>query len=177
MPHYHEDRSSVPRTIIKGPAEWYMVVTPKAAVSLASLVSPKQWREPVSKKGRRMALQERHWRVSASAHLARVQAFKRKIELLWKLSSLHLRKFSSAPFSLLSLTLFLPQFQIKPAQESGPSFPGELAVSGGGGWGRAHTCILTSVFPSSLQHTPALHPCQSHSITYFVQTLQLCSPG
>lgn len=35
------------------------------------------------------------------AHLAHTQAAKEKIELLWKLSSLHLRKFSAAPFSLL----------------------------------------------------------------------------
>lgn len=115
-------------------------------------------REPVSKKGRRVALQERHWRVSASAHLAHGQAFKRKRELLWKLSSLHLQKFSAASFSLLLLTLFLSQFQIKPVQESRPPFPGKLAVSGGGRWDRAHTCILTSVFPYSLQQHPRSPP-------------------
>lgn len=132
-------------------------------VSLAYLVSPKQMREPVSKKGGQVALQERHRRVSASAHLAHLQAFKKNTELLWKLSSLHLRKVS-APFSLLSLTLFLPQIQIKPTQKSRPPLPpgaAKVAVSRGE---RAEPTLgcWSSLPPAH----PSSRPLPAHSIPY-----------
>lgn len=122
-------------------------------VSLAYLVSPKQMREPLLKEGRAGGSSgktpQSECLCPPCAHL---QAFKKNTELLWKLSSLHLGKVS-APFSLLSLTLFLPQIHIKPAQESRPPLPpGAVKVAVSGGGGRAHTWLLV-LTPSS---TPQL---------------------